>query len=204
MIGSIVSAAGSLVGAGAAIYNNERNIAFQKETNEKNEALMRESWAREDNAYQRKAADLKAAGLSQTLAAGGSGSAAGSPIQVKAPESKVDYYSMAQNALQQSMDFAVGEEKVKQAKEATELVKNEVHRIKNENSLLEQEVRQARQLSESNQIDLNMKNKVYDNYVKNYDVDKWFERVGKVFGAAGQGFSMFSNLQKGNYYSRKK
>ena len=75
-----------LVGLGLGsfvnIFNNERNlaaqrmanemnlqlgrenIALQRETNAQNERLMRESWSREDNAVQRRMADLKAAGVS--------------------------------------------------------------------------------------------------------------------------------------------
>ena len=41
---------------------------------------------REDDAYQRKAKDLEAAGLSKTLAAGGSGSAAGTVVPTTAPK----------------------------------------------------------------------------------------------------------------------
>jgi len=89
----IVGGAGALLGlAGTSETNSankeiaKMNIDMQRETNAKNEALMRESWMRDDSAVQRRALDLAKAGMSPLLAAG---SAAGSSpvISYKAPES---------------------------------------------------------------------------------------------------------------------
>lgn len=65
---------------------NAQNIAFQRETNAKNESLMREQWGREDNAVQRRANDLQKAGISPLLAAG-SAAGAGSVVAQTAPRS---------------------------------------------------------------------------------------------------------------------
>ena len=89
----IVGATGGLLGlAGTAATNAankdiaEMNIDYQKETNEKNETLMRESWGRDDTAVQRRTKDLVAAGMSPILAAG---SAAGNTgmVSMTAPKS---------------------------------------------------------------------------------------------------------------------
>lgn len=60
-------------------YNlDKQNLAYQKE-------LQQEIFAREDNAVQRRMRDLEAAGLSKTLAAGGSANA-GAIVPTKAPQ----------------------------------------------------------------------------------------------------------------------
>lgn len=70
------------VGAGSGIWEGWRNREFQRDVNAQNEALMRESWARDDTAVQRSAADFEAAGLSRTLAAGNSAGNSG-PIKLE-------------------------------------------------------------------------------------------------------------------------
>lgn len=72
---------GALTGIGTSIANTVgqyKQINYQKE-------MQQEAWRREDNAVQRRVADLGAAGLSPVLAAGSSASAS-APITIGAPD----------------------------------------------------------------------------------------------------------------------
>lgn len=61
-----------------------QNINFQKETNAKNEQLMREQWAREDNAYSRTVQDMRNSGINPL--AMNSTNGAGSVVSQTAPQ----------------------------------------------------------------------------------------------------------------------
>lgn len=98
MLGMVGSLLGAGVQAGSDVLINkanrehetrlnEQNIAFQRETNAKNEALMRESWLRDDNAVQRRTKDLEAAGMSPLLAAGSAAGNSGT-VSMQSPEAK--------------------------------------------------------------------------------------------------------------------
>jgi len=108
------------LGAGSGIWEGWRNREFQREINEQNEGLMREAWAREDNAVQRQAADMEAAGLSKTLAAGG-GAAAGSPI-------KLDSLEASHNVAGQAFAAMAAQKSIAQTAAQTELTKAQADR----------------------------------------------------------------------------
>ena len=61
---------------------NERLVTM---TNEQNRELQYEAWHREDNAVQRRAADMAAAGFNPLLAAGAAAQSSG-PVRVEAPQ----------------------------------------------------------------------------------------------------------------------
>jgi len=78
---ALILGGGALLGGIGSVINNERNLAFQREAIDYNKWAQRETWSREDNAVQRRRADLEAAGLSPILAAGSSAQA-GSPTKI--------------------------------------------------------------------------------------------------------------------------
>lgn len=92
-IGQIV---GSVIDAGASIFNSERNLDYAKDNLAYQKELQNRIFAREDNAVQRRAADLKAAGFNPLLAAGGAASS-GAAVSTTAPQSniKTDFASTA-------------------------------------------------------------------------------------------------------------
>lgn len=81
----------------------DKNLKFQQETLDYQKAMQREAWGREDNAIQRRVADLKAAGMSPVLAAGSAASSS-APISVTTPQAeyhgvKADPMATAQGVL---------------------------------------------------------------------------------------------------------
>ena len=119
---SIGDAIGGVLGAGASIFNNERNIRAQKRANDANIDLQREmnqqnqqNWEtefeytkqqneltrqREDNAIQRQVADAEQAGISP-LAVAGTGGASASTVNSapSAPEMKAPFVQAPQSDL---------------------------------------------------------------------------------------------------------
>lgn len=84
-----------LIGAGASIINNERNIQMQKEINAQNlqnaTELQEKAWERDDNAFQRAVADAEKAGFSPlaVLQGGTSGNTVNNPYQAQSPTSDI-------------------------------------------------------------------------------------------------------------------
>lgn len=94
MLPAIIAGGLGLLGFGASMYghsqnrqNDMLNYELQKENLEYQKWAQQHTWEREDNAIQRRVADLQAAGLSPVLAAG-SAAQTSQPIATTAPERK--------------------------------------------------------------------------------------------------------------------
>lgn len=101
LIDSIIGGIESAFNIGSSILNTKYNKEVQKET-----------WRREDTAVQRRAADLKAAGINPLLAAGSAASTS-SPIQVGTPRLDTapayDRALAASQMIKQKQDIALTE-----------------------------------------------------------------------------------------------
>ncbi len=92
IVGGLANVGSTIAGTVSNIKTNKENLALQKENLAYQKDLQKTIFAREDNAVQRRVADLKSAGLSPTLAAGSS-AGAGSVVSTSAPQKKSDLES---------------------------------------------------------------------------------------------------------------
>lgn len=105
VISGVLQVVPNVINAGANVYGainqkktNDLNFRLQKEQYEYQKKLQRIIFGREDNSVKRRVADLRAAGLSPTLAAGSSASA-GPVVSTQVPQKESDlsaYLTLAQ------------------------------------------------------------------------------------------------------------
>lgn len=93
ILSGLVNAGATVAGVADSIKTNERNYNLQVENLAYQKDLQNRIFEREDNAVQRRVADLVSAGLSPTLAAG-SAAGAGSVVSTSAPQKKSNFESI--------------------------------------------------------------------------------------------------------------
>lgn len=113
MLGALLPIAGAALGLGYSGYQSflqnqtdKKNYKLQKEQFEYQKSLQQTMFEREDNATQRRAADLQAAGLSKTLAAGNAAQA-GPVVKTDVPQMASKGREMAMQTGQQTFALAL-------------------------------------------------------------------------------------------------
>lgn len=182
----IAGAASGLVQAGVNVWRglkqdewNERNFDYQK-------ALQQQIFEREDNAVQRRMADLKAAGLNPNLAAG---SAAGAGSVVGRASTSVNDINVG-NPVGTALDMASHVAQLRNQREQNQILENQKRESKANADMAENE----RVL---NSLELyNMLGLTPNIYLHNGKIDAGYDwDENKVF-QRGSGYSLYSSFGK--------
>lgn len=116
---AIAATGSALLDTASGIFNNERNLDYAKENLAWQKHVQETTWNREDNAVQRRAADLKAAGFNPLLAAGGAASS-GQAVATTAPQS-----NMKTNFAETAIALARAQNDISMTRSQQELLKQQ-------------------------------------------------------------------------------
>lgn len=138
-----IIATSSLLGAGAnligGLSSSKKQYKLAKQQLAWQQEAQKTVWEREDNAVQRRAADLEAAGMNRLLAAG-SGAASSAPIHPDVPQAP-DYSHIGDPLLvaaQTKMSLAKQRADISQTEAQTRLVEGQLQTVETNNQLLQQ------------------------------------------------------------------
>lgn len=110
----------------------EKNFNLQSDNLDYQKALQERIFAREDTALQRYVSDLKAAGLNPQLAAGSSGSNAGSVVSTTAPQKDPSWLK----SLRLNLDYVSAVEQIRQQRLQTQILQNQKSTSQYESNLM--------------------------------------------------------------------
>lgn len=114
------------LGTGYGIYTDQRNYNMSKSQYQYQKRLQQQIFDREDNAVQRRAADMKAAGFSPYLAAGNA-AGAGTIVSTAAPHMDNSVTPQLSSYLQYKLNASQAKANIDRTKAEEQSIKNSAH-----------------------------------------------------------------------------
>lgn len=137
-LGTVIGAGLGLVGS---LFSGSKSYKLGKQQLEWQKFAQQETWKREDNAVQRRAADLNAAGMNRLLAAG-SGASASAPVHVDVPQYP-DFSGLGDPLIQKAqVDMALAKQRadISQTSAQTKLLTGQLATVTKQNDLLQRTI----------------------------------------------------------------
>lgn len=128
----------ALIGGAASLATGLMGSNSSAEALKWNKKAQKITWQREDNAVQRRAADLKAAGMSPLLAAGAS--AQTSPAAHIGAQEMPDVGAAVNTAIQTKMAMAKQKADISQTEAQTNLLEGQLDSVTKQNELLQRTI----------------------------------------------------------------